>query len=554
MLICFFIPLHFPPWMSWHSEMVVVAGVMLACIAVLCKSFSGKSQRAVQLPRSVSALVLLPAFAFYQWWLGQLPYGGDVLVIGFYAALCVGCIALGYGSGDGLTPCNPCELLAWVLLTAGIGSTFIAMVQTLDVWTWSEWVVRGYSLRRPGANLGQPNHLALLLTMAMASLYYINLCNTVLGKWVSLLFFALLAVGLAMTESRAGLLQLWVIAGWLCVKRPVAQAPIAQATSLGRLQILAGAVFATALFLNYPAIFGMLTGLENTVGRMSEGSLRLVVWPQLLEAVMLKPWLGWGMLQVGPAHNTVAHAYPVAEAFHYSHNIFLDLAVWLGLPAAAVLSVLTGLWLLRHIKKAQDAKTVYALALLIALGVAGVFEFQHAYAYFLAPAAIAVGVLERAHGARVWHFLNVRVALAATVATACLMAWSAVEYFSLEEDIRVARFQVSRIGSTPPGYQAPTTMLLTQLSAVANNSRIQVTPNMPLEQLTALKNTALRYPWTATQSRYAMALALNGNITEAQRQLRVMRAQHGNAVFLRVVDELNTQLQEKNSAIRFLSY
>ena len=131
------------------------------------------------------------------------------------------------------------------------------------------------------------------------------------------------------------------------------------------------------------------------------------------------------------------------------------------------------------------------------------------------------------------------------------MAWSAIEYFALEEDFRVVRFQTSRIGSTPQGYEVPTTVLLTQLSALANNSRIKITPTMTPEQLTALRNSALRYPWTATQSRYALALALNGNLAEGQRQLHVMRAQHGKPIFLRVVDELNLRLEENNSLSKF---
>ena len=78
-------------------------------------------------------------------------------------------------------------------------------------------------------------------------------------------------------------------------------------------------------------------------------------------------------------------------------------------------------------------------------------------------------------------------------------------------------------------------------------------PDMTQTQLAALQNTALRYPWTATQSRYALALAMNGNISEGQRQLHVMRAQHGTRIFLLVVDELNLQLKATNSSDEFSS-
>ena len=399
--------------------------------------------------------------------------------------------------------------------------------------------------------MAQPNHLALLLVMAMASLAYLNICSKVLGTWVSMLLFVLLATGLAMTESRAGLLQVWVLAALFYLRPPAAEARFSKEPRLLRWHGLTGAAFATALFIVYPAIFGLLTGADVMASRMAEGSTRFLVWPQLAEAIMLKPWFGWGMLQVGPAHNAVAHAHPIAEAFHYSHNIFIDLAIWAGLHIAVCLTALAAIWLLRHLVKTQTVRTLYTLALLLALGVASTLEYQYAYAYFLAPAAFAIGVLERVHDAKVWHFASVRVTLAAAVTVTGLMAWSAIEYFALEEDFRVVRFQTSRIGSTPQGYEVPTTVLLTQLSALANNSRIKITPTMTPEQLTALRNSALRYPWTATQSRYALALALNGNLAEGQRQLHVMRAQHGKPIFLRVVDELNLRLGENNSLSKF---
>lgn len=554
LFVSFFVPLHFPPWLSWHSEMLVIAGVMLTCCAMLAKRVtSGRALQAVALPRSVVVFAALPAVMFLQWMFGQLPYGGDVLIIGFYAALCVVCLALGFESGNDLQRHNPCKVLAWILLAAGFGSTVIALVQVLDVWTGSQYIVRGYSPRRPGANLAQPNHLALLLTMAIASLAYIRMDSNFLGKWVSVVLFILLATGLAITESRAGLLQLWVLAVLFSLKSFPAEPNFSQALGLFRWQVASCVLLATGLFVGYPTVFGLLNGVEGTTGRMTEGSMRFVVWPQLVDAVMLRPWLGWGMLQVAPAHNAVAHAYPVTEAFHYSHNIFLDFAIWLGLPAAVCLSMLTAMWLLRHLVKAQAIRSVYALALILVFGIAATLEYQHAYTYFLAPAAFAMGVLERVHGAKQWEFFSARVALVAVVAMTGLMAWSAVEYFALEEDIRIVRFQASRIGSTPQGYEAPRTLLLTQLSALANNSRIKVMPDMTQTQLAALQNTALRYPWTATQSRYALALAMNGNISEGQRQLHVMRAQHGTRIFLLVVDELNLQLKATNSSDEFSS-
>ena len=52
-------------------------------------------------------------------------------------------------------------------------------------------------------------------------------------------------------------------------------------------------------------------------------------------------------------------------------------------------------------------------------------------------------------------------------------------------------------------------------------------PGMDAQELELLRKAAMRFPWTAIQGRYALAMALNGNVPEAQRQLKVIRAMHG---------------------------
>ena len=57
---------------------------------------------------------------------------------------------------------------------------------------------------------------------------------------------------------------------------------------------------------------------------------------------------------------------------------------------------------------------------------------------------------------------------------------------------------------------------------------------MSPERLDLARKVALRYPWPATQNRYALSLALNGNTEEALRQLRVIRALHGEKTYAEI--------------------
>ncbi|MBK7313053.1 MAG: hypothetical protein IPI80_04405 [Burkholderiales bacterium] len=45
--------------------------------------------------------------------------------------------------------------------------------------------------------------------------------------------------------------------------------------------------------------------------------------------------------------------------------------------------------------------------------------------------------------------------------------------------------------------------------------RVTPRPGMPEQEIELVKIVASRYPWPATQNRYALALALNGNPAEA---------------------------------------
>jgi len=172
------------------------------------------------------------------------------------------------------------------------------------------------------------------------------------------------------------------------------------------------------------------------------------------------------------------------------------------------------------------------------------FEFPHAYAYFLVPVTLALGVLEGRLGGRPLCRLGLRPAVGLLLVATGLMAWSAVEYLRIEEDFRVARFEALRIGRRPADHERPRVLLLTQLGALVDSTRIQLRPGMPEGELALLKQMALRHPWTATQYRYAAALALNGRGQEAARQMAVLRAQHGERIHRQLREQLLLRLDE----------
>lgn len=512
-------PMHVLPWVSWHSE-------ALAFLAVLCFSWQtvfthwGKrSSSVVLLPVAAKPLLWLCLLIGLQWVCGLIPFYGDVLVYCLYVLLCVVCLIWGLQSSTEKP--KIVEEMAIVVLAGALVSAVIALMQALELSAEFDWINGMASVRRPGANLGQPNQLATLLLMGFASLAFL-LQSKKLGSITATLIALVLIVGLAATESRAGVLGFSVLNLWWFAKRKD------MGTQLKPSVVLAlGAAFIGA-HLYWPTVMGELYQMPGGVMPANAVAYsRWHIWPQLVQAVWLHPWFGWGFGQVSTAHNAVVDIYSVSESYTYAHNILLDLALGVGLPLTILAVLAAAVWLWHRISAKGNRVSWFCVAVVIPVAVHSLVEFPFAYAYFLVPTMFALGALDGQLGLRSTIKWSVKPLAAGLAVAAALLVWSAFEYQAIEEDFRIVRFESMRVGQTPQGYERPDVFLLSQLEALLIGARVKPRPTMPEKEIELAKSVALRYPWPATQHRYALALALNGHQDEAIRQLRVIRAQHG---------------------------
>jgi O-antigen ligase len=537
MALAWLVSRHFPPWLSWYNEVAAFVAVLLFAWMCLAQPNRIKKSAPVSVPPLVLPFMALMLLAVVQGATGMITFWGDVWVFALYAALCVICAMLGFGLSAKST--NVLTWLAIVVVAGAFANAFVAWVQVLDVWASSDLIARMPQLRRPGGNLGQPNQLATLLLMGIASLLFLyesGKLKTVSGVLISFV----LCTTLAMTESRTGVLSFFLLAGLYLYRRQQAGFKIPLWT------VVLGCCAFLGFFWAWPSIFNFIlqsTGVGAVVN--TQPGSRLIVWPQLLEALAQRPWLGWGLNQVPKAHNAVASSHQLSEPFSYSHNILIDLGLGLGLPLAALLMFVTGVWLWRRVRLAKQLLPWYCIALVLPVAVHSMLEFPFTYAYFLVPVMFVLGVLEGLSGAKPAFTMGARPAAAILLVMSVVAAWSVVEYIEIEEDFRVARFEALRLGQTPTSYERPHILLLTQLDALLVGARIVPKPGMSPGELELAKKVALRYPWPATQNCYALSLALNGNSQEALRQLHVMRALHGETHFAKTRANWNALAQEK---------
>ncbi|WP_083293230.1 PglL family O-oligosaccharyltransferase [Hydrogenophaga sp. PML113] len=524
---------HFTPWVSWHSELPFFLAAISAAWVAAVRAWRHplQSLRVVEIPRIAFALIALLAIVGGQWLYGKISFSGTAAVVALYLCFAVICVTWGATSfsahgvnNGGAASSLLAETLAWALLANAICQVGIELAQVLRVWESSEWILRSPGIRRPGGNLGQPNHLSTLLIMAIVGVSY--LCS--LGRLSTMsvgILLAYILLGLAITESRTGLVCVFVIAAWWMCKKSLISPRVHW------FKVLPFVVFYLIILALWPSVFKALGGVLYEGSRIAVdgaiGDARMTIWPQLLEASLQKPLWGWGVRNTAAAHSAVLDAYVQSLPLTYSHNLVIDLAIWLGWPLALLVLGASLYWLYTRALLVRSSLSWYGFALLLPLVVHSLLEFPFAYAYLLFPALIGAGLVE-ANASRLrpirWPVNGVVVAL---VLMSAVAVWSVVDYLRMESSFRATRFAMLRIGVLHPPQERPKYVLLTQLEIINRAARGALSPNMSEADIAALRLASEHYPWSGTRYRYATALALNGQVDEAARQLRILRVQHG---------------------------
>jgi O-antigen ligase len=538
------VPLHFLPWVSWHNEVLAFSAILLLTWQGVLRVANKDNAAVISFPISAMPLIVLVLVVWLQVFTGGIAFFGDAMVLAIYLLACIACLVLGRACSSKQRTYT--ALASTVLLCAFL-SAVVAFAQAFDLWEAAAWINRMPQWRRPGGNLGQPNQLATLLLMGLASLLFLYESKKLSALPSTLLALTLL-MGVAATESRTGVLSFSILSLWWFAKRKSIDSRLSPWVAS-----VAGVGF-LCLFWAWPWLMDAVLQTSGTSSEVNTSvGTRWMVWPQLIDAVLQRPWWGWGLGQVSTAQNAVVHAYAISEPFTYAHNIVLDLALGIGVPLTALAVMLTAIWLWRRIRSAKQLAPWYCLAVVLPVAVHSMLEFPFAYAYFLVPVMFALGALDGMTGTKPAFRLGVKPVAAMLLVTTAVMMWSVVEYLAIEEDFRVVRFEALRIGNTPPSYQRPHVFLLTQLDALLNGGRIVPKPGMTADELDVARTVALRFPWPATQNRYALSLALNGNSAEAVRQLRVMRALHGEQNYAQIKASWAGLASEKYPQLRDLT-
>ena len=515
-------PNHYPPWTSFHGEAAAFASLVLFALARLAAPQQLVAARAAWLSAAVIALIAVQFLA------GQIAYAGDALLSALYVAGWGLAWWLGMNSRALGTKSDPLVAFAWIVIVVAAVSVGLGILQ----WLRMEAVIgvfaaeRGLDMR-VYSNLGQPNHLASLVMMASA-LTFLLFTTGRLGRVGCVALIAWFAWGLTLSESRSGLLSAFCM-GALIVGKSRKDTALPKGRWIG-----AWLVGISLLAAAWPAINQALY-LQSQRGALAAAdSPRQLIWKQSLSGIAASPWVGYGWRQSMVGQKAGAATIKGAQASDYAHNVVLDACLWVGIPLGLLLAGGAMWWLFRMLARTRGPVEVLLFASLVPLLVHSMFEFPFAYSYFLFPGTWALALLarmqhERSTGAvpmparastRPW--LGVAV-----LAFGLTLFAAAREYLEAEEDHRVMRFEMRRVGRTPEGYEQPHLVLLTQLHEMLVAGRIVPREHMPPEEIERLRVGSVRFAWATLHLSYAMALAMNGEPRLAEHELRLLRATYG---------------------------
>lgn len=512
--LCWLLPNHYRPWVSFHSEAVAGAALTLLITGLLLARPGD-----LRWPTVAQWVVVAAMVPWLQWATGICLFAGDALLVSYFLVGWSMAIAFGYYLSRDDVKSGRLALMhsLWI---AALLSAMVGLLQ----WLKLEYLVGLFISYtdfgdRPMGNLAQPNQLATLLLIGIVALSYVYEHNAIGRVGLSLGVGFMTAV-LVMTQSRSGILGALVIASFFFAKRS------RLATRLSATQVVLWIALFVAATLTFPSLDrALMLGAERPA--MSVTTERILIWRQVMEGIANAPWVGYGWNQTPSAHMVGALVHPGDFTFSYAHNVLLDIVAWNGVPLGGLMIALGTYWFLSRLRRLAGLDAVYAMACLLPFTVHSLVEFPFAYTYFLFSAGIMMGLVEASMLPARAGLTSRRLAGFVLSVWAVLGAYMVYEYLLIEEDFRVVRFENMRVGKTDTTYQVPDVWMLSHMATMLKVARQPAVPSMTPKQMDDLRRVSARFPWGALNLRYAVAQGLNGDPVGARKTMQMIRNMYG---------------------------
>lgn len=498
------LPNHQFPWSSFHPDAWVASAIALGSAAVILRSRGPVAWHGMTL--TIAALALIPGL---QSGLGLVLLSGTAWISATYLTG----LLLAVHTGARWEASSPGQLADGLFLAIGIGALLSVglqwhqwlNLQVLDTWSMAD------GLGRPFANFGQPNQFATFLLWGLLAAGWALVRRHIAGK-TALLMAVYLLSGLALTESRTA---------WIAVAILIAAVWYWRSLWPDRrwpwiVTLLGLYFFVCSNALGWLSQALQLGGhpVTSDASRVAT-ELRPLIWSIFVDAAQQHPLFGYGWNQVSLAQLTVALEHPSLELLYtHSHNLFLDLVLWCGIPLGLLVSLYLMRWLWHKLRAVKYAEDAILMLFLLLIANHSMLELPLHYAYFLLPVGLVIGAVNvRCQDVPVlctgrWSLLLI------WLTSVALLMLVVRDYLRVETSYQELRIEQAHIRVDAPGVP-PDVMLLTQFHEFIRLSRLEPSSGMSANELDRMGRIASTFPGTATIPKLALALSLNHRQAEA---------------------------------------
>lgn len=492
--LAYLLPNTSRPWLSFWQESVTFLGLLIIII-----SFSFKEKLKYS-KNVIAAFLIISTFLLADFILRDNIFVGDYVVGIIYIASFFFAIFVGKNVG------REKIYFFYAVIAAGLLSTMIALAQWLGVELNRLYFLEFPPGGRPFANLGQPNHFGTLIGFCIFSCILIFIERKI-SIQTYIFLSAVLAFGGALSQSRTLAVALYTCFFILYLLSKLNAVKIKKSIYAIPLSLY------TFFSLILPWISNVLIlRIERNLEAMIEKGTRLSHWMGMLEAIENNSYFGYGWLRSAEAQLLGTNAKGNESIFQYAHNIFIDIALWFGLPALIIILIGIILFSISIIKTIKNQKQIYSFCAFCVFFFHCLLEYPFAYIYLLVPAGMFLG-LAISNGNEVFLKNNKLVLLSSTaVGTVAILCF--IDYLNILETSTVLRFRYNRIGIHQDSPEIKKPLILDQAHALMIASYVR--PSIKEVNINIYEKSVKRYGTQRVMLNAAMAHEIFGDHVAAE--------------------------------------
>lgn len=518
------LPLYTGPIPIFYNDALSILGIIIAVVLV----GDEKSIR-VQIPWIVVLPVGVAVMITMQMLFGMLRIDSDAIYPIAYFLIAAIAVLLGASAAAQIQGSSRiCMALTYAYLVAGLVSVGISFLQFFGVETlFAPFILQinhGANISsRPFANMGQPNQLALLLCISVASawwLYQVGRMRIVIAIGVTLT----LLCGLALTQSRIGWIIIPVFASLLFLWQKKTGFRKVSGWLIGCF-VLTYALMVVML----PAITSFLIDLSTTSAaeRMALGasSERLVLFDQAWKISVLHPWVGTGWGKFSSQQQALVLTFDPSIHSTHAHNVVLNFAAELGWPITILIFGIFSSWFFASfLRRSISPEIGFAVLFFMAVLVHSMVEFPLWYGYVLLPFALLMGMVHYEQFGSSTFRISRAYSTGLFLLMCILFIGAAIDYRRVVVAFRAQAW--ASLGMDVKGYaiaKEPNFTISSQFYDQLQFAKIEVREKMPLEQIIFMERVSQRFGYMLNLNSMALIYTLNDQPDKALDKLLTIK-------------------------------